>query len=315
MVTGTPPAARGDVPQSHQVWSTEEGLPDASVHQVFQSADGYLWVATEGGVARFDGSGFRVLRHETEPTFISNDISAIAEDASGALWFGTADGLLQSRGTAFHRFAEQDGLPSPAILSLATLGDGSLLALTSRGLAHFDGTAFLPFSATAGTILSLQPARDGTAWLLTSEGVQRYHGGAFTRQVPPFAASAVAETILGLQFGPNGAVWTRSSHSVAVRAPGLERVLQTGRDLPSSHVTALYVDRQGTGWIGTNRGLFSLKPEPKAAVQPVDSLRLESILSVMEDREGNLWVGTETSGCMRCGHASFAANPQPPVRP
>ena len=153
---------------------------------------------------------------------------------------------------------------------------------------------------------------DGTVWLLTSEGVQRYQHGAVTRQAIPSAASvnsAGDETILGIQFGPGGAVWTRSARSISVRLPGFERVLQTGRDLPSNRITALYVDRQGTGWIGTDRGLFSFEPVPKAAVRTVDPLRMESILSIMEDREGNLWIGTETSGLHALRPRKFRSEP------
>ena len=303
---------RGDVPRSHQAWSTEEGLPEASVHQVFQSLDGYLWLATEGGVARFDGSAFRVLRHETDPAFVSNDISAIVQDSSGVLWFGTADGLVQSRGSALRRFSERDGLPSSAVNSLAAAADGSLLVLTSRGLVRFDGATFKPLRATSGTILSLQATSDGTVWLLTSEGVQRYARGAISAQALPAAVLANSggdRTILGLQFGPRGAVWTRSARSISVTLPGFERVLQTGRDLPSSRITSLYVDRQGTGWIGTSRGLFSLEPGLKAMVQAVDPLRGESILSIVEDREGNLWIGTETSGLHALRPRKFRSEP------
>jgi signal transduction histidine kinase/ligand-binding sensor domain-containing protein len=251
------------------------------------------------------------LRHGTAPAFISNDISAIAQDSSGALWFGTADGLVQSRGSALHRFSESDGLPSSAIKSLAAVPDGSLLVLTARGLVRFDGTTFEPLAAASGTILSLQTTPNGTAWLLTSEGVQRYESGAVVRQpfLAPPKTSVSDETILGVQFGPRGAVWTRSARSIYVKLSGFERVLQAGRDLPSSRITALYVDRQGTGWIGTNRGLFSLDPVPEAAVQTVDPLRAESILSIIEDREGNLWIGTETSGLHALRPRKFRSEP------
>ena len=290
---------RGDIPRSHQDWSTDEGLPENSVHQVFQSRDGYLWLATEAGVVRFDGSTFRIFSHETNPAFSSNDISAIAQDSSGTLWFGTAAGLVQSRGSTMRRFSERDGLPSSTIDSLAAALDGSLLVLTSRGLVLFDGTTFKPLSAGNRTVLSLQSGPGGTVWLLTSEGIEQYERGKITQRTFSSATSphsAGDESILGLQFGPGGNVWTRSARSVAVRRPGFERVLQAGRDLPSGHITALCVDREGTGWIGTNRGLFSFNPAPKAVVEAVDALRTDSILSIMEDREGNLWIGTETSG-------------------
>ncbi|HEY6375587.1 MAG TPA: two-component regulator propeller domain-containing protein, partial [Edaphobacter sp.] len=75
----------------HQSWSTENGLPQNSVHQIFQSQDGYIWLATEGGAARFDGINFKVFNQETHPTvFTSNDICCFAQNAPDSLWIGTS---------------------------------------------------------------------------------------------------------------------------------------------------------------------------------------------------------------------------------
>src|ERR1700737_1887218 len=49
---------------SKQAWSTESGLPQNSVHVVLQTTDGFLWIATEGGLARFVGFSFFVLNTE-----------------------------------------------------------------------------------------------------------------------------------------------------------------------------------------------------------------------------------------------------------
>src|SRR5580693_7827093 len=51
----------------HQAWSSENGLPQNSVHQILQTRDGYLWIATEGGVARFNGFQFTVFNRDTDP--------------------------------------------------------------------------------------------------------------------------------------------------------------------------------------------------------------------------------------------------------
>lgn len=263
---------------------------------MFQSLDGYLWLATEGGVVRFDGSSFSVLNHKTDPAFTSDDISAIAQDTSGTLWFGTADGLLQGRGPAYRRFSERDGLPSAAILSLAAAGDGSLLVLTSRGLARFDGKSFAALDLAAGTVLSLQSTADGAIWVFATDGVFRYQLGTIKREASSVAPSAIPDSSLGLQSGPAGRLWTRSARSVVLTTPTSARTVHIGRDLPGSRVAALHVDRQGTGWIGTNRGLFFLTTDVNSQVQAVDALRLQSVLSIMEDREENLWIGTETGG-------------------
>ena len=68
---------------SHQAWSTEEGLPQSSVHSVLQTQDGYVWVATEGGLARFDGWSFTVFDRKTEPAFHSEDLCCLLEAERG----------------------------------------------------------------------------------------------------------------------------------------------------------------------------------------------------------------------------------------
>ena len=96
----------------HKGWSSENGLPQNSVHQVLQTRDGYLWIATEGGVARFNGIQFTVFNQESAPEFTSNDTLCLAEDRSGGLWIGTSDGLLRYAGGGFRRYTTADGLPS-----------------------------------------------------------------------------------------------------------------------------------------------------------------------------------------------------------
>src|ERR1700677_2688805 len=118
----------------HQSWSTENGLPQNSVHQIVQSRDGYIWIATEGGIARFNGIDFKVFNHETIPAFTSDDVCCITQDSAGTLWIGTADGLLQYSAGIFRRYSAADGLPSGDITSLAIGGDGALLILSGNGL-------------------------------------------------------------------------------------------------------------------------------------------------------------------------------------
>src|ERR1700728_2113360 len=97
---------------ARQSWSTEDGLPQNSVHAILQTHDGFLWIATEGGLARFDGLNFRVFQQTNEPVFTSDDICCLAEDSRNGLWIGTADGLIRESRGAFKHFGVANGLPS-----------------------------------------------------------------------------------------------------------------------------------------------------------------------------------------------------------
>ena len=235
------------IPLAHQSWSTEEGLPQASVQAILQSRDGFLWLATEGGAVRYDGVSFRVYNHATDPaSFVSDDVTSLVEDRAGNVWLGTADGLIEEAHGTFHRFAEADGLPAPAVIGLALASTGQLQVETEAGSSTFDGQ-------------HLRPAQP---------------------------------EVLGRTLrGPDGMTWRWTPRSVL--AGSYE--WRVGRELPGVRVQTVFVDRQGIGWIGTNRGLVTVVPG-KAGAATVQQLGANSILSILEDTEGDMWVGTETSG-------------------
>ena len=76
-----------------QTWLTENGLPQNTVQAITQTADGYVWLATEAGLARFDGIGFKIFDKQSTPALRNNDVRVLARDATGALWVGTASGV------------------------------------------------------------------------------------------------------------------------------------------------------------------------------------------------------------------------------
>ena len=76
------------------IWTERDGLPQGSVQAITQTRDGYLWIGTRDGLARFDGVAFTVFRAETHEGLKSNDIRALCEDHSGQLWIGTFNGGL-----------------------------------------------------------------------------------------------------------------------------------------------------------------------------------------------------------------------------
>jgi ligand-binding sensor domain-containing protein len=75
-------------------WDAESGLPQNSVQTIVQTPDGYLWVGTEEGLARFDGERFTVFDAANTPALHTNVISALLVDHRGDLWIGTDGGGL-----------------------------------------------------------------------------------------------------------------------------------------------------------------------------------------------------------------------------
>src|SRR4051812_30053303 len=92
-------------------WTTDHGLPQNGILSLAQTRDGYLWIGTAGGLARFDGIRFVLFNRSNTPEMQSEIIQALTEDSDGALWIATADGLLVYRNHHFTRFGTSDGLP------------------------------------------------------------------------------------------------------------------------------------------------------------------------------------------------------------
>ena len=276
----------------HQSWSTENGLPQNSVHQILQTKDGYLWIATEGGLSRFDGLTFKTFNQESNKTFTSDDICCLVQDSRGSLWVGTADGLLEYTGGQFRRFSVREGLPSSAIEAVAVASDGGLLVLTSDGVARWDGKMFaslpsdLKFPSALGTA-------DGSIFLANSSGIKIFRNGEVLPG--PSYPNSPNGRVEGVGALPDGGFWLRTRSSIVAVNGDHQRTWTAGADLPGSRVESFLADSHGNFWIGTNKGLVSIGPSG-GTPEVQREIGTSAVLSIFQDREDNLWVGTETAG-------------------
>ena len=277
----------------HQSWSTEDGLPQDSVHWIFQDKSGFIWVATEGGLVRFDGVAFRVFRRETDPAFRSDDVCCIAEDHGGDLWVGTSDGLMRRHDQMFTRLTERDGLPSPAIQALLRDADGSLLVVTGAGLVRWRMGRIEPVPHAPPDVENMAPAGNGGVWLLGKGQVRLLKDGSLTTPSLGLPPTSVPLQMTEDQARSN--LWITTATTVQRSRAGQRRRWQVGRDIGGRRIESLFVDRAGTAWVGTNDGVAVIASDGAEPVE-IPSLRGNSVLHSFEDREGNDWIGTEASG-------------------
>jgi diguanylate cyclase (GGDEF)-like protein len=287
------------------VWTSESGLPQNTIAAAVQSRDGYLWLATEEGLARFDGVRFVVTDRQSAPALRTSFISSLFEAPDGALWIGTYGGglarLRNGRIEAFH----PNVLGSDRIRQMHVTAGGALFIATGGGgLLRIDGDRVTRFTTRDGLpsdrIWAVEDDGAGGLWVAT-------HGGGVVR----WRDSRVQQRITTREGLPNdfarallrdadGTLWigTDGGGLAAFRDGALLRVLTTRDGLPNDFIRTLLRDRDGTLWIGTDGGLARLRGDRADALGVADGLPSAAIRAIAEDREGNLWIGT-TGGLVR----------------
>jgi PAS domain S-box-containing protein len=307
------------------LWQQSDGLPQNYVFTVIQARDGYLWIGTRSGLARFDGVRFTSFDDRLRGQLRESEVWALAEDRASALWIGTyGGGLTRLQHGRFTTFGAADGLPSVRIRSLAADLDGSLWIGTDNGLVHREGDRFTVVApagfAPRQVITALHADASGVLWIGTESGLSSLRGGRLVDHTAahPDTLSGVVSAIAGDdQKGLWVGVEPGAGHGGGLRRLANGGVTSySGRDgLASEHIMSLAVDGD-TIWAGTRQGLCRSRGdrfEPYTAdvwgfagLKVLDRVAHQGVPAMALDHEGSLWFGTQLDGLGRLRRAPLA---------
>ncbi len=287
-------------------YSTENGLPQSSVLSMVQTRDGYLWLGTYEGLARFDGLNFTVFDKSNTSEMESNSIKALAEDSQGGLWVGTSSGLLHYSQGRFESFGGRQELRSHFILCLLLDHSGTLWIGTTGGLHRWADNRLEAFTTAHGLsgnyISALSDDGAGGIWIGTGRGLNHFLDGKIRIFNTADDASGYGNAnasagglphndIRALHLDRQGTLWIGTSGGglISFRAGRFERLAER---LSSDDIRAVYRDRHGVLWIGTNQEPLNRLKDGRVSVMGQRLAGLMSARAILEDREGSIWVGT-----------------------
>ncbi len=305
--------ARAGLPETPRVrqLTVADGLPSNAIHGLAEDADGYLWLATSDGLARFDGVNFRVWR--IGQGLHANIVPSVAVDRDNRVVAGTVGQGLAILDAGRREFRYLNRKTRPAIdgdnVGAVAAGPGGdiwfgvekagLYRLAADGrLDHYLPRADDPRSLPSASVTSLEIAPDGAVWVGTDRGVARWTGRDFER-VP--AEALIDPYINRLYVDRGNALWIGSIMGGSLyRTDGgyLRRpwVVEDGMLIYG----VLLQDRHDNYWLDAFEGLYRVEDESAWHV-PLYSALIQGttrpqMTDALEDSEGGLWFSSSDSG-------------------
>jgi diguanylate cyclase (GGDEF)-like protein len=297
-------------------WQTEQGLPQNTAQAMYQSRDGYLWVGTGAGLARFDGVRFATFESVPIVEIASRPIFGFMEDAEGALWIGHSRGATRYRDGRFERVIDNEMMQGRRVWAFAQDRAGVVWAATENGLVRWEKGALRLFTEADGLptrrLRSIDIDREGTLWIgTTGGGLVSYASGRFEVLGP--AQGFPHPEVRHVLADPAGGIWAATAGAGLVRVQGGRmKTYTTANGLPTDQLTYLARDKFGALWIGTwGAGVSRMVDERFSSISSARGLGGDQIWSVHVDREGSVWVGTWNSGLGRLSARAFVVFGQP----
>ena len=295
-------------------YTINEGFPHAQVWDIFQDRQGYVWFATAGGVAKYNGIEFTV--YTKDDGMVSNVIRSIFQDDDGKLWLCTDDGVAVFDGKSFVNYTTKDGLAPGAVFEMVKDRTGNYWFVTSYGgISRFDGKNFHTFSKKDGLSGEYRNAfkdKEGNLWF---SGKNRlwllpYDGQNYADSFTDFRVEDI-QNLSDIEEDPQGRIIVGSNRGMVVfDYAGFKRQnitdykkflfeINPDGDLPTLNTHEIAVGPDSSIWLATDDGIFKWQNENYTGYLADENISTNSCHSLLVDLEGTVWVGTDGGGCFK----------------
>ncbi len=309
-----------------------DGLSQVSALAIAEDSLGFIWIGTEDGLNRYDGTGFEILRHrQDEPSSspLEGAIEALYVDQARHLWIGMRTGGFSRYDPATDNFKhylqgadDLDGLSGQEVRCIIQDRAGAVWIGFSQGgmlrvapesgqLTRYRHRPSDPDSLSDDDVEAVVETPDGFLWIGTGGGLNRFDPitGSFSPYPAGDVAGHFADRVKSLYASPAGIIWIGTKGAGLLRFdPAAERFTTVKSDKAAGDhfIWVVNGDSSGALWLGTQSdGLLRFDP----ATERLDAYRhhpdvpgtlsSDAVRSILEDRAGNLWVGTWTHGVNR----------------
>ncbi|NVK87829.1 MAG: diguanylate cyclase [Gammaproteobacteria bacterium] len=280
-------------------WSIEQGLPQITVSSILQDNDGYIWVATQAGLARFDGVQFKTYSTDNTPGIRGNFIQDLHVDQSGRLWIATYKGLTVRHKHQFTAVPTAlDQQPSELnIQAIAETTQGQIWVSANEGVFYFEQGQLKPFTLIKQASQDIL-AHGDTLYISVVGRLLKVNGQQVEELLFPadYQQATVNQSIVY-----KGKLWLATNKGLLFLTPnGQLQEFQTDSELFRYPVDALGKDSDDNLWVGTIKGLFRIHGDRVTDHVKNDNKHdFKQVHTIYEDHEKNLWLGSYIDGIAR----------------
>ena len=288
-----------------------EGMPSRMVLALAQDRQGYIWAATDDGLARVDGVGLRVWRNEPDnpDSLPGNEVESLLVDPLDRVWIGSNGvglSMLDTTRERFHRFPELDDQCEGQYWSLAYAGKALWIGTNKWGMCRREEDGRVtryravpddPDSLPDNSIYAMVSDPQGRVWVGTGNGVARWDGQRFTRIAPDLLGG---RSVVRLTRDADGSFWAGTDSGLFQILPDDSARAASWASSAEMRSAIVLHDRHGGYWAGTADGLY------RGDAQQVRLLAGDSgsgfltqrsgVLDLLQDHEGGVWVATLSQG-------------------
>lgn len=286
-------------------WTTDNGLPQNTVHSLVQTPDGYLWLATLDGLVRYDGVKFTVFNKNNTHGINSNRFTKLLVDTHGTLWSGTENGDVTSyQQGRFATYTLAAGLHNYPVWNLFLDAAGELVVFASTGMRRWDGTQFVNYAPIAGETQNsvLWWSKNGAFYYSQGLTVHRFqHGTTQDFRLPGSVKDSEKDDAVHDFFeDSHGRLWMGTLYAGLFMLENDTLTNYTIKDgLPDNHISPRLQDRHGNLWAATNKGAVIINNGQISLFTTQQGLPENDLTDIYQDREGNIWAGTFHRGLNR----------------
>lgn len=317
-------------------WTADSGLPQNIIRGIVQTPDGYLWVATLNGVARFDGMRFTVFDKSNTPGITANRFATMVRGVKGDLWLYTENGAItRYHNNEFHPLGETEGVPAGSVHGITEDGHGHVWVIQNERILEWneENRRFEPIAS--GDEAKYKGLNwDGTGfWGVLGQRLYCFAYGKLSINAVP--DSIVLANVQKVAAGRDGAIWLTLSndrfarlidgrwalYSKPVQTPfrgskgswkatidnHLDRTLSFPGEMEKGiRYNTIVEDAEHNVWVGSEgQGLYRIQQQTIHVYSTAQGLAGANIYPILRDRRGDMWVGTWPAGLTQVHDETF----------